>query len=702
MRQSPSDHTPENSNGHFRVGEWRISPDLNRVESPEGQEQQVEPRVMVALVHLAHRANQVVSRAELFEAVWGETVVNEESLTRVIWELRTLFGDDPKSPRYIETIRKGGYRLVAPVLFLPAAAETTVDARRKGRSPWPWLIGVAAIAVIAGLYWMKGTPPEELPIPTTIQGVPLTSYPGRETKPAFSPDGTQIAFAWNRDDGNFDIYVKQLNTETPLQLTDHQANESNPAWSPDGSTIAFSRSGEKESIWTVPSIGGAPRRLVETNTGILALDWSPDGKWLLYTSWVEEDRPPQITQLNVETLERRVITLPTARFSCDYFPRISPDGRQIAFVRSGPISWQSIFTVSIEGGEPKRITSTQERLAGLDWSADGRSIIYSASSSVNYDLWRVSVESGEATWLPTRGNSSLYPTLSTDGQRLVYEERSRELNIWRLLIDDKGEASVDTEPFIASSRFDMSAHFSPDGDRISFLSTRSGSKQLWICDRDGRNPRKLTHFEDVFLEGHAWSADGKTIALSVVESKKALTYVVESESGVATRLTGESCNEVTPIWSRDGKSIYYERGDGDDWRIWKKEVNGSEHEPVVAMAATPILESAEGDLYYYNVEDGGFWKETAGGGEEMVIDPEAMVYWSAVHIVPEGAYFALMRGPQETLIGFQDFQGGEARLVARIPVSGVAGLAVSPDRTEILFDRASEVESDLILVEGLN
>lgn len=693
---------PGEVNGRFLVGHWQVRADLNRVESPEGVGRQIEPRVMTALVYLAHRSNQVVSRTELFEAIWGETVVNEESLTRVIWELRTLFGDDPKTPHYIETIRKGGYRLIAPVVFESGGDTTPGSSGRKGRSPLFWSVGAAAIVVLAMLYWMRSAaPPAEPLIPATIRGVPFTTYKGCETKPAFSPDGTRVAFAWDRGDDNFDIYVRQLNSDKPVQLTDHPAKESNPAWSPDGSTIVFSRTDEKESIWTVPAIGGTARRLVETNTGVLALDWSPDGEWILYTAWIDRKIPPQIILLNMESLESRVLTLPAARFSCDYFPRFSPDGRQIAFVRSGPITWQDIYVIPMTGGEPRRITSPRGRVAGLDWSADGQSIIYSASTSVDYDLWRVSVNDGTLNWLPTRGNSALYPTLSADGQKLVYEERAQEQNIWRLTIDDEGAADVESEPFIASSRFDMTAHFSPGGDRIAFISTRSGSRQLWVCDRDGGNQLQLTRFEEAFLGEPAWSPDGNSLAMRVIVASNAFIYIIDSEGAPPIRLTDEQCDEVTPLWSRDGAWIYYERGDGDDWRIWKKEVDGEGHEPVVALAATPILETEEGILYFYKLEEGGFWKLRAGGGEEMVIDPEEMSYWSSVRVVPDGVYFTLMRGPQLTLIGFQDFQGGEARLVARIPSGGVAGLAVSPDGTEILYDRSSEVESDLILVEGL-
>src|SRR4029078_4707708 len=79
-----------------------------------------------------------------------------------------------------------------------------------------------------------------IPAPRTS---PFTTYPGREQHPSFSPDGKQIAFSWNGENGdNFDIYIKLVNSEVrPLRITSNPAEDIYPAWSPDGQQIAFVR-----------------------------------------------------------------------------------------------------------------------------------------------------------------------------------------------------------------------------------------------------------------------------------------------------------------------------------------------------------------------------------------------------------------------------------------------------------------------------
>ena len=106
----------------FWLGDWRVDPPLRTVTGASGAVR-LEPKLMQVLVQLAERPGQVVGKEQLLQTVWSDTFVGDEVLSRTISELRRVFGDDPKSPRYIQTIPKGGYRLVSPVTFdqLPPA-----------------------------------------------------------------------------------------------------------------------------------------------------------------------------------------------------------------------------------------------------------------------------------------------------------------------------------------------------------------------------------------------------------------------------------------------------------------------------------------------------------------------------------------------------------------------------------------------------
>ena len=97
----------------FQIGEWVISPRLNSL-SQNGHSVRIEPKVMQVLVCLAEEGD-VVSKEKLMQTVWTDTFVTDDVLTRSISELRKIFADNAKNPRFIQTIPKGGYRLMLPV-----------------------------------------------------------------------------------------------------------------------------------------------------------------------------------------------------------------------------------------------------------------------------------------------------------------------------------------------------------------------------------------------------------------------------------------------------------------------------------------------------------------------------------------------------------------------------------------------------------
>ena len=136
----------------LRIGEWRIDGTVNALDRP-GRAVRIEPKAMEVLLMLADRAGEVVSRDELLAAVWPGVVVGDDALTQSIIKLRKALGDKPRSPRYIETISKRGYRLIAAVLPDDAAAGTPADTG-KPRGPWAgrrgmrW-VGMAAVVALA-------------------------------------------------------------------------------------------------------------------------------------------------------------------------------------------------------------------------------------------------------------------------------------------------------------------------------------------------------------------------------------------------------------------------------------------------------------------------------------------------------------------------------------------------------------------------
>src|SRR5215469_539481 len=98
----------------FWIGQWRIDPALDEI-SRDGTTVKLEPRTMRVLVCLAENAGEVISVDQLLNTVWKDLVVTQSSVYQAVAVLRRALGDDPKFPTYIASVRRRGYRLVAPI-----------------------------------------------------------------------------------------------------------------------------------------------------------------------------------------------------------------------------------------------------------------------------------------------------------------------------------------------------------------------------------------------------------------------------------------------------------------------------------------------------------------------------------------------------------------------------------------------------------
>jgi Tol biopolymer transport system component len=170
--------------------------------------------------------------------------------------------------------------------------------------------------------------------------VPLTSYPGREQHPTFSPDGSRVAFAWNGESqDNFDIYAKEIDSDNRQRLTTDPAPDGNPAWSPDGRFIAFLRfePGEhKSKVVIVPSIGGPERIVGESAASLNFVNmtpaWTPDSKHLVAVDRSSSDEAVALFLLSIDTGKTSRLTSPGGAWG-DTSPAFSPDGNTLAFTR---------------------------------------------------------------------------------------------------------------------------------------------------------------------------------------------------------------------------------------------------------------------------------------------------------------------------------------------------------------------------------
>ena len=587
----------------------------------------------------------------------------------------------------------------------------TIKRRRLGLVLALAILLVAGAVIAFGLYRFGGEHRLESSA-ATARITPFTTFPGREDHPAFAPDGKQIAFTWDGGSGNnVDIYVKLIGAGTPLRLTSDPAVDGQPAWSPDGRYIAFIRRAEDErgnnEILLVPALGGVERHLGRLIRGTAGPAWSPDGRTLAIVDRVAPETSNSIYLLSAETLERRKLTSPPARYHHNQ-PAFSPDGRWLAFVETGNVEVGDIHIAPAGGGEPRRLTSDHRLIEGLAWSADSRDIIFSSNRGGSVSLWRVSISGGTPEGVAVAGKNVYHPAISRQGNLLAYNETFLDSNIWRIEWPGRDAAGLRNPParLISSTREDHSPQFSPDGRRIAFASDRSGSTEIWVCESDGANPLQLTFFDGPVAGTPRWSPDGREIVFDSRPGGNADIFVVSAAGGKPRPLTADPSSDTVPSWSHDGLWVYFRSSRSGAFQIWKVPAGGGAPVQVTKQGGFEAFESPDGRVLYYTKGrgPGGIWQVPVQGGEETpVLELKHAGYWRYWALLNDGIYFVAREADSSPRLKFFSFATRQVTPMATLekePLSDPTGLSVSPDQRSILYVQADQSVSDIILVEN--
>ena len=655
-------------------------------------------------------------------AFQGDTKVSTLS-TILHSEPPALRGILPDLPREIETIvarclRKDLDRRIQHMRDLKLALQelqeevesgssSAVPLRKASSRRRAVIAGSIAVLGIVALAWFGLTRKGVAPGARTV---PVTSYPGMELQPALSPDGKQVAFIWDGGTpGQLDVYVKLVDAGTPLRLTSHAGLHSGPAWSPDGRYVAFARLSARDGgIFMIPALGGQERRVGEAHkSGAPQLAWSPDGKWLAIAGSDVRSGPVGLSSLSMETGQRRSLISTSPKMGVEASPTFSPDGRTLAFIRYRGPATGDIFTVAFMpdgtvAGQPKRLTFDDRAIAGLDWTPDGRGLVFSSNRDGARHLWRIPQMGGVPERLAAGEDVydvSIARHNAAGISRLVYSRGTFDTNVWRMPTAGDG-APV---RLIASTQDDYHAQYSPDGKRIAFASKRSGSEEIWVSAADGSNPAQLTFGGGPPHGCPRWSPDNRWIVYDSRMSGDGDIYLIDAAGGSPRRLTNESSDEVRPSWSRDGRRIYFASNRKDGWQIWSAPAAGGPATQVTRKGGREAFESGDGRyLYYAKATEPGIWKAPIDGGEETPVCEQ--VWFGNWTLVEKGIYVLRTNTPVPEM-DFLDFATGREHRIAEFSSQMRwsrygPNLSVSPDGRWILYGLPDLVESDIMMVEN--
>ena len=407
----------------------------------------------------------------------------------------------------------------------------------------------------------------------------LTFGDGIDMYPTLAPDGTSFAYV-SAHSGNRDIYMQRVDGRAAVNITsDSPDDDSEPAFSPDGSQIAFRSERAGGGIFVMGVTGESVRRLTDFGYNP---SWSPDGKRVVVATERIELQPRSRIRTSglwvVDTIsgaKREIVRAGTG--SSGYRPgddavqpSWSPNGKRIAYwALSDSAGARDLWTLEPDAANPKativRVTSDPALDWNPVWSPDGKHLYFGSDRDGTMNLWRVELD--EKTYEPAGPPEPIalpsmftgHFAVSRQGE-IAYATSTRTYRLVAVPLDPKTAVTGNPRTVLEGSMEQFSFEASPDGRSIAFT-TGGTQEDLFVVDADGTRLRQLTN-DEARDRGVIWSPDGTRLYFYANRGGRYGIWSIGADGGGLTRVSTDadllrsgSNNLYGPNISPDGRTL---------------------------------------------------------------------------------------------------------------------------------------------------
>ena len=579
----------------------------------------------------------------------------------------------------------------------------TLLAFRATRRPKQWIWFGALIIAVAGIFWGSSRWLAPRPVLFQKSEIALLTASGKVTRAAISPDGKYVAYVTGEGIrlGKQTLWVRQVGTGSDVQiLPPAEVQYSGLTFSREGDFLYAVRSeisNRFDSLYKVPMLGGSAKRLIADVENKVAL--SPDGRQLAFVRNPQTPNESVLMVANEDGSGERQIAVSKAPNLFMYLAW-SPDGKTIVAStwNSEPGNHASPIEIEVESGAKSPLTQIHwAELGELEWVSDGRGLIVNSLDQPGGGLQiaYLSYTNGEVRRITNDLNNYIGISLTADSRTMATVQTANYSESWVALIADPDSANP-----ITSDGRTASPAWSPDGKIVCTKHTgRDGN--IWVMDSDGRNAKQLTFRTDGINYGARVSPDGRYVVFASEPSYH--IWKVDSDGSNLKQLTDNPLDSSDPPdLSPDGKWVVYAKFEAEKG-IWKIPAEGGASIRLNdAQAGQPAV-SPDGRWIAYSYRDekaipthGVAIMSFEGGPTTKRFDLPRPFRWDAdsaslLYTRNEGGVENIWRQP---------IAGGRPTQLTRFKSDLIPGFDISRDGKRLVLQR-ERITSDAVLIRDV-
>ncbi len=677
----------------------------------------VESKQLLLLSLLLENQGKAVSREQIMDAVWGEVIVSDNSVSQLVTQLRKSLHDTKTPQQIIRTVPRIGYQLIAQVSEPPTLLEQVAPSNSKKMVFWGLaggLIGVFSTLFLQ-YFFAVDTKAVEFNYRTRV-----TSAPGTESFLRYSPDGRYLAFSQSDEMQNqFDLAVFDQQSKTVHSVKSSGYSEEAPVWSPDGKWLAYYRYDPLR----------CDIRMIGVNNAIETWRLSPEYtltkcnpysaptrlKWyqpnaLFGITW--HDNQPRLIKYTLSTdgLVKVLDTTLVGEFKPLAFD-INHDGNMLILEKQG--IWYSLFEVSLHDLSTRRVISRQlYKQHPVMYDQTGQHILY-----VEEDLKRSSLEGEPYTLHKSRGVIASLAVNPATGD-IAHAEGAAQINAYQLSLSKSPQGIlVDNVAQLASStQMDFMPTLSHDGKQVAFISMQRPSvtafsrAEVWVKHQRRKSANLVAHLPSNIMPKYLqFSPNGDTLLL-MDETQKVYLINTFSRRLVPIISGFEQLNAVR--WSADSQSVLYQaKSAQDEWQDWRYDLQQSSNS-LLANNVSLFRLSAEQPLWQLNPSYSDYEQTlrfylSAALEQHIPLSqllPSMALYKPA--FFEGGMYYVLREGRQLSLYCYL-IASKENLFIKPLSVYGLdigveLTMSSSVDGTQLVFSQVEGIETDILVHQVIN